>query len=153
MLKVLKISSTQLNLENTLVNGQCFNWSKISDDLFKGIFRNYVVVLERLDDERVGFMSGPEMDDKSLNEEFLKEYMQIPTVDLDKYYKEWSTKDPKYFKQVGLSLPGVRCLRQDPWECTISFICSSNNNIKRIAQLVGALRTNYGSEIKVPKVI
>ena len=47
-------------------------------------------------------------------------------------YKEWSEKDGENFKKIGENLPGVRCLRQDPWECCISFICSSNNNISRI---------------------
>ena len=62
-------------------------------------------------------------------------------------------RDPKYFAKVGQSLPGVRCLRQDPWDCAISFICSSNNNIKRIAQLVAALRNNYGAKIAVEESV
>ena len=57
--------------------------------------------------------------------------------------------DPKYFAPIAENLEGVRCLRQDPWECAISFICSSNNNIKRIAQLVNSLRVNYGSKIDI----
>lgn len=42
----------------------------------------------------------------------------------------------------------MRCLRQDPWECTLSFICSQNNNIKRITQLVTAIRDNFGQPIQ-----
>jgi N-glycosylase/DNA lyase len=30
----------------------------------------------------------------------------------------------------------VRILRQDPWEALVGFICSSNNNIARISQMV-----------------
>lgn len=130
--RILKISSNQLNLENTLVNGQCFNWSKISDDKFKGIFRNYFIVMQRIDDQNVSLMSSPNMDEKFLNDVFLNQYLQIPKVDLTQFYQDWSKRDPKYFSKVADSLPGVRCLRQDPWDCTISFICSSNNNIKRI---------------------
>ena len=52
---------------------------------------------------------------------------------------------------ISINLPGVRCLRQDPWECTLSFICSSNNNIKRITLLVNALRYNFGSKIEIEK--
>jgi len=148
----LNISSSQLNLENTLVNGQCFNWSKISDDKYKGIYRQHLIVLERLDDQRVQFMSAPPLHE-DLHSKFMKEYLQIYDVDLDKFYADWSERDPKYFAEMAVGLPGVRCLRQDPWDCTISFICSSNNNIKRITQLVGALRTNYGSKIDIPKEI
>jgi len=62
-------------------------------------------------------------------------------------YTDWSKRDPKYFEPIAKPLIGMRCLRQDPWECTISFICSQNNNIKRITQLVTAIRNNFGQPI------
>ncbi len=72
---------------------------------------------------------------------------------MESLYKDWADRDSKYFKPISVNLPGVRCLRQDPWECTLSFICSSNNNIKRITQLVNALRSNFGSQIEIQKDI
>ena len=39
---------------------------------------------------------------------------------------------------------GVRILSQDPWETLVSFIISSNNNIKRISQLCETLCIRYG---------
>ena len=39
---------------------------------------------------------------------------------------------------------GMRILRQDPWECLVSYICSQNNNIDRIAEIVDLLARNYG---------
>lgn len=41
----------------------------------------------------------------------------------------------------------VRILNQDPWETLISFIISSNNNIKRISQLCETLCLKYGKFI------
>ncbi|GMM46584.1 hypothetical protein DAPK24_031590 [Pichia kluyveri] len=40
---------------------------------------------------------------------------------------------------------GVRILSQDPWETLVSFIISSNNNIKRISQLCEVLCMKYGT--------
>jgi hypothetical protein len=37
--------------------------------------------------------------------------------------------------------------RQDPYECLFSFICSSNNNIARITQLLTAIRTSLGKPL------
>ena len=34
-----------------------------------------------------------------------------------------------------------------PLECLISFICSSNNNISRITLMLDRLRSNYGEEL------
>ena len=39
---------------------------------------------------------------------------------------------------------GVRILRQDAWEALVGFICSSNNNIARISQMVDKLCKHYG---------
>lgn len=40
------------------------------------------------------------------------------------------------FAELALHLEGARVLRQDPLECLVQFICSSNNNIKRISGMV-----------------
>lgn len=47
--------------------------------------------------------------------------------------------------QLIRSLPGHRLVRQDPVECLFAFICSSNNNIQRIQQMVDKLRATYGT--------
>jgi N-glycosylase/DNA lyase len=43
--------------------------------------------------------------------------------------------------------PGIRILNQDPFETTISFIISANNNMKRIMSLVEALSRRWGAEL------
>ena len=49
--KNIKISSKEFNLENTLLNGQCFNWTKIKKNYFYGIFDQYYVEIYRIDDK------------------------------------------------------------------------------------------------------
>lgn len=43
---------------------------------------------------------------------------------------------------------GIRILNQDPFETTITFIISANNNIKRITTSVLALSNKYGTFLK-----
>lgn len=45
--------------------------------------------------------------------------------------------------------PGLRVLRQEPWECLIAFICSANSNIPRIAQTMEKLASHYGNSIQM----
>lgn len=45
-------------------------------------------------------------------------------------------KNDERFAELADCFPGVRVLRQDPLECLIQFICSSNNNISRITKMV-----------------
>jgi N-glycosylase/DNA lyase len=66
------------------------------------------------------------------------------TSNLTDLYNQWSDSDPN-FKKKALNFTGIRILRQDAWEALVSFICSSNNNIARISQMVEKLCTNYGN--------
>ena len=43
-----------------------------------------------------------------------------------------------------LRYPGLRVLRQEPWECLVSFICSANNNVPRISVNVEDIAENFG---------
>eukprot|EP01035_Chromulina_nebulosa_P018994 gene18994-24811_t len=51
-------------------------------------------------------------------------------------------------KEIAKQLPGIRVVRQDPWECLISFITSSCNNIKRITEKKPHIKTESKVKIK-----
>jgi N-glycosylase/DNA lyase len=42
---------------------------------------------------------------------------------------------------------GMRIIRQDPWECLISYICSANNNIPRITDNVRQISKAFGKRL------
>jgi len=46
---------------------------------------------------------------------------------------------------------GLRLLRQDPWECLASFICSSTKQIVQIRQIVALLAEGWGGEVEAPE--
>jgi N-glycosylase/DNA lyase len=75
-------------------------------------------------------------------ESFLHSYFQLDEK-LVPLYREWSDSCDR-LSRIAPCIPGVRIVDQDPWECLVSFICSSNNNIPRIAKMVGAIRREYG---------
>jgi N-glycosylase/DNA lyase len=66
--------------------------------------------------------------------------MQVEAAPL---YAKWSEKEDDMSKIIR-SLPGLRIIRQDPVECLFAFICSSNNNIQRITQMIAKLKATYG---------
>ncbi len=43
---------------------------------------------------------------------------------------------------------GVRILRQDPWECLVSFIVSQNNHQNRIKKNIRSLTKTFGNELR-----
>jgi N-glycosylase/DNA lyase len=113
------------------------------------------VVLLRQDEAR-GYLyfrtllpSGTDTADVELVESqtrsWLHDYLNL-SVPLEALYKEWSLKDP-VFRRFATRFAGVRMLQQEPWECLCAFICSSNNNIARIGQMVQALCTHYSEPL------
>lgn len=81
--------------------------------------------------------STPEDEDDT--ESLLRHYLNL-TPNLTTLYEHWSSVDPN-FKKRAPKFTGVRILKQDGWEALVSFICSSNNNIVRISQMVRVLIT------------
>jgi N-glycosylase/DNA lyase len=75
--------------------------------------------------------------------DFIHDYFNL-RVNVRDLYAEWSLKDATFAKH-SLQFAGIRVLRQDPWENLISFICSSNNNIKRISSMCENLCINFGN--------
>ncbi|KAL8774773.1 MAG: hypothetical protein Q9209_000712 [Squamulea sp. 1 TL-2023] len=67
-------------------------------------------------------------------EELVQHYLNLGP-NLTELYEQWSSVDAN-FKKKAPRFAGVRILKQDAWEALVGFICSSNNNIIRISQMV-----------------
>lgn len=85
-------------------------------------------------------------DETDDTEALLCHYLNL-APDLTSLYKRWSTADSNFNKKAP-KFAGVRILKQDAWEALIGFICSSNNNIIRISQMVSSTH-----EYIIPTVI
>ena len=91
--------------------------------------------------------SNPAAQDDGVDDtdKLLHHYLNLD-LNLSKLYKQWSASDSNFRKKAP-KFTGVRILRQDAWEALICFICSSNNNISRIIQMVDKLCLHYGPYI------
>lgn len=81
--------------------------------------------------------------------EFIHDYFNLP-VNLSSLYEYWESQHLIHQSRPKKLLPfkafqGIRILRQDPWETTVSFICSSNNNVKRILKMCENLCVHFGN--------
>lgn len=65
---------------------------------------------------------------------------------LSSLYTQWAASDANFARRAP-AFTGIRILNQDAWEALVAFICSSNNNISRISQMVLKLCTHYGPYI------
>lgn len=125
------IDYNQINLENTINSGQVFLWKK-QDSFWYGINGQDVL---RIDE------SGKIRSYQDQKTDFLgkKDNMEqiITSISKDKIIKN---AIKKYL--------GLRILRQDPFQCFISFIVSSNSNIQKIRFNLEQISKNLGEKVE-----
>lgn len=156
---VLNVSKNELNLRACLRGGMSFRWTKTSEDddeaqQFIGVLKSKIYVLNQIETKKVIEYEAHVSSSKKIpTEEEIKneliDYFRLDT-DLTKLYNEWSELDSTFKKRVENYpdvLNGIRVLRQEPVENLFSFICSSNNHIRRITTMVNNLCIHYGSKI------
>ncbi len=118
-----------INIEKTLLSGQCFRWKKI-DNNFDGVIGNkhYILPCEI-----------------EIKDPILRNYFDCNT-DYEKIKNEIRKISPELKYSVD-TIGDLFILNQDPWEVIISFITSQNNNIKRISKLIEKISNVYGKKI------
>ncbi|KAG2078155.1 N-glycosylase/DNA lyase [Suillus decipiens] len=162
--RALPLSAVQLSLAAVLKCGQSFRWTcyplpsspgteSSPTHEYRLCLRDRVVCLRQSSDylfyrsvfpgEYLSAEREAVHDEETLS--WLKDYFQLD-VDLVKLYDQWSDRD-QVFNKLKSRFSGIRMLRQDPWENLVSFICSSNNNIPRITNMVHALCKQYSPSL------
>ncbi|KAI0535720.1 DNA glycosylase [Xylaria digitata] len=156
----MPLGLTELCIDTTLCCGQSFRWRKINDEwncVLHGrllslkqdeSFLHYKVTWPKSSStprkpailpKEVGDIDNQQGDD---TEALLRHYFSLK-YNLAALYDQWSESDPN-FKKKAPKFTGIRILSQDAWETLVAFICSSNNNISRISQMVHKLCVHYG---------
>lgn len=120
--------------------GQCFRWNKQDDGSYIGVIKNAVIKVEQ--DENTIIFSGES--DKDFKE-IINYYFDLNTNYSE--YKDILANIDEYLLESINFGEGIRILKQDLWECIISFIISANNNIPRIKKIIERLSEKYGEKV------
>ena len=126
------VSEPDLDLDETLDCGQAFRWKKVASDYectYEGHFLNSFLRISQSQNGEFIFHNTTE-------DEFLGKWRGY--FDFDTNYGELKrqfSEDETLSKACNFA-GGIRLLRQDSWECLISFIISQNNNIPRIKGII-----------------
>lgn len=140
----LLASRDQLDLEATLDGGQAFGWYR-EDEAYRGVLGREVVVLRQTArgiaaESPLGTLS-PE------TEVQLARYLDLTACAFG-----FDAFRARYLRDecLGQALrewPGLRLLRQDPWECLVAFLTSATSNIPRIKLNIGSLVRALGDRV------
>jgi len=120
-----------INIDNTINSGQVFLWEKDGNKWY-GINGNDVIVIEKNTNKILTFTNK--------KCDFFRNDDNIVKIIND-------IKKDIVIKYAILLSPGLRILRQDPFQCVISFITSSNSNIQKIKTTLLRLCNKFGEEV------
>ncbi|NVM29132.1 MAG: hypothetical protein HWN65_09820 [Candidatus Helarchaeota archaeon] len=134
----MKLKRNLFDLNQSLCCGQVFRWELQDDQWWYGIIRDHVIKIKQVE-EHLEFDIFPEV---SNPQQFISQYFRLDD-DLEFIYKQIK-KDP-YIEEAIRETRGLRLIRQDPWECMISFIISQQNQIPKISRSIETLSHKYGT--------
>ncbi|MGN0453970.1 MAG: DNA-3-methyladenine glycosylase family protein [Ruminococcus sp.] len=129
-----------LDLAQTLDCGQSFRWRELESGGFNGVAYGKCVTMKL--ENKTLYIENATVEDF---EKIWRNYLDLD-LNYGKIRKYISTLHP-ILKEAASYAPGIRILRQEPFEALCTFIISQNNNIKRIKGIVQRLCENFGEKL------
>lgn len=124
-------NSYTINIENSINSGQVFLWRK-NGNYWYGINGQDILKISN---------SGSIKSYQNIKTDFFRKKDNIEKI-IKSISKDSITK--KAVKQYA----GLRILEQDPFQCLISFITSSNSNIQKIKSSLEKISKKFGVKVK-----
>ena len=124
-------NSYTINVENSINSGQVFLWRK-NGNYWYGINGQDILKISN---------SGSIRSYQNIKTDFFRKRDNIEKI-IKSISKDSITK--KAVKQYA----GLRILEQDPFQCLISFITSSNSNIQKIKSSLEKMSKKFGVKVK-----
>jgi N-glycosylase/DNA lyase len=135
----LDLSKTPFNLDYTLSCGQTFRWEK-QGEWWIGVVGQAVLKLRQMDG--ILLFEGS-CDDLGCG--FVRRYFRLDD-DLCSVYS--ALMKDEHARTAVEQFHGLRLLRQQPWECLISYICATYTSIPTIRQMIFNISEKLGKPIE-----
>jgi N-glycosylase/DNA lyase len=130
----VKLDEVPFNLDITLCCGQVFRWDK-KGEWWYGVAKDKAVKIRQYNAE-VEFVNA--------DEKFIANYFGLDD-DLQKI-RDNICKD-EHVRKALQEFWGLRIIRQNPWECLVSYICATYKSIAAIKHIILKLSKKFGKKI------
>ncbi len=124
------------SLDQTLACGQVFRWDLSAAGWWYGVVNDKVIKIRQ---------DGPTLAFEGADTAFIRQYFSLD-LDITKVIKNID-QDP-FIHTAIKRCSGLRLVRQPPWECLISYICSTNSNIPTIRRRIASIAEQFGKAIE-----
>ena len=126
-------------LDDVLTMEQDYRWHRRVDGWLSGVLAGNLVHLRQTGDT-LEYRANSNLDD------LLHRYFRFDD-DINAIYDAISTADARVAALIK-QYPHLRFRRQpDPWECTVAYICSARNTLKRIRDSVEQIAESLGKPL------
>ena len=121
------------SLDQTLACGQVFRWDRTADGGWTGVVGDRVIRIRQ---------EGARLEYSGASAPFIRHYFSL---DIDLLPILASIDNDTVIHDAITRASGLRLVRQPPWECTVSYICSTNSNIPTIRRRIAAIAATHGT--------
>jgi len=133
-------NTTDFDLTATFECGQCFRFDRLDDSTYFGVACGHEITLSQ-DGKTITLYNTK----KSLFDDFWFDFFDLGR-DYAKIRKELAQSDP-VLKEASRFAPGIRILKQNPWEALCSFIISQQKQIPNIKNIIAKMSEAFGNKI------
>jgi N-glycosylase/DNA lyase len=133
------IAAPRFHLTRTLQSGQCFRWTVAAGGA-RGVVDGTVARVAQRGGRLAVTWEGPPGDAARLRRHLGADQ---PIAAIERRL----AADP-VLRRVLARTSGIAIMRQDPWECLVSYVISAFNNIPKICRSVEALARRFGTPIR-----
>ncbi len=130
----MTIERIPLYVDVTLCCGQVFRWDKLGGWWY-GVARDKVFKIRQVKDK---------IEYANIDQRFVEHYFALDE-DLERILDSIN-KDPHINKAIE-QYWGLRIIRQDPWECLISYICATYKSIPAIRHMLNNMARKFGEKV------
>ncbi|MCW4047494.1 MAG: hypothetical protein NWE99_08050 [Candidatus Bathyarchaeota archaeon] len=130
----MKLSGTPFNLDVTLCCGQVFRWDK-KDGWWYGVVGDRVLKVRQ---------TAAELEFAGADEKLIVHYFGLDD-DLQKIGAAIGRDE--HIRKALKAFWGLRVIRQEPWECLISYICATYKSIPAIRHMLLSLSRKFGEKL------
>lgn len=131
-----KLTVKDFNLKYTIECGQFFRYKKLERNTYLIIHQDKIFITKQKNN--ILFYSN------NISKNFIIKFFRL-NDNLEKIYKEISTDH--IIKKAIKKYHGLRLINQNPFECIISYLCSSASNIPKIQMNIENLSRYFGEKI------
>ncbi len=138
--KVILKNVKNFELSHIFDCGQCFRWNRLDNGNYIGVAYGKVIEVEKQGEDVIIYNSN----EKDFYDIWLEYF------DLNRDYDEIKNKlrEDEILKKSVEFGHGIRILKQEPFEITISFIISANNRIPMIKRAISRISERWGKPLE-----